>query len=185
MAEFETIADVRHSVVACKKCDLCKSRINAVPGKGSSTAKIVFVGEAPGQSEDARGEPFVGAAGSILDDALAGAGIARESVYITNTIKCRPPSNRVPTSAERAACADYLAAEIRLISPDVVCIMGNTAYASILGGTGITRNRGKLVHHDGVNYFLTIHPAAVIYNSSLADALRKDIKTIAGMVCGA
>lgn len=153
--------------------------MNAVPGKGSKNAKIIFVGEAPGKSEDARGEPFIGVAGRILDDALASAGIARESVYITNTVKCRPPSNRVPTQLERDACADYLASEIKIISPAIVCIMGNTAYASILGGTSITRNRGKKVHHNGIDYFLTVHPAAVIYNSALKDALASDIKTLA------
>ena len=181
MAGFETVAGVRRSVVVCEKCELCRTRTNAVPGKGSASARIVFVGEAPGRNEDAAGEPFVGAAGRILDEALAGAGIARESVYITNTVKCRPPSNRVPTDAERAACAEYLASEIRLIAPRIVCIMGNTAYASILGGTGITRNRGRVVRHGNQDYFLSVHPAAVIYNASLGEALRSDMKTLAGL----
>lgn len=182
MSEFALVSDVRKSVIGCTKCDLCKTRTNAVPGKGSENAKIIFVGEAPGRSEDAKGEPFVGVAGKILEGALNKAGITRDSVYITNTTKCRPPSNRVPTKEERAACADYLAAEIRLIAPDIVCIMGNTAYTSILGGTSITRNRGKIVNHNGIKYFLTVHPAAIIYNSSLKDALENDIKTLAELV---
>ncbi len=182
MPEFADIGQIRKSVTGCTRCDLCKTRTNAVPGKGSENAKIIFVGEAPGRSEDARGEPFVGPAGRILDEALSSAGISRDSVYITNTTKCRPPSNRVPTVQERAACSDYLQAEIRIIAPEIVCIMGNTAYASILGGTNITRNRGKVTVHDGVKYFPTVHPAAVIYNGALRDVLGDDIKTLAGMV---
>ncbi len=184
MSGHGSVGEIRQSVIGCTKCPLCSTRTNAVPGKGDEHARIILVGEAPGRREDERGEPFVGAAGHILDNALAGAGLSRESVYITNTVKCRPPDNRVPTDAERAACAEYLAAEISLISPKIVCIMGNTAYKSILGGSSITRERGKTIHRDGIDYFLTVHPAAVIYNRGLEGALGDDMKALARIAGG-
>ena len=170
--------EIRNQIVNCTKCDLCKTRKNAVPGKGNLKSEIMFVGEAPGRSEDNVGEPFVGAAGKKLSVALEKAGISRESVYITNVVKCRPPNNRVPTQEEKKSCERYLESEIALINPKVICIMGNTAYQSILGGNNITKERGKFIKKDDKLYFLTIHPAAVIYNQQLLDSLEKDIKAL-------
>lgn len=185
MGVLGSIEEVRREVTACTACALCSGRTNAVPGKGDARARIMLVGEAPGRREDELGEPFVGAAGQILDGALAGAGLSRGSVYITNTVKCRPPGNRVPTDAEREACSAYLAAEIALVSPRIVCIMGNTAYRSLLGGGGsITRDRGKTVRRDGVDYFLTVHPAAAIYNRGLVGALGEDMRALARIAGG-
>lgn len=175
---MNTLGEIAAAVRECTRCDLCKTRKNAVPGIGDARATVVFVGEAPGRNEDLRGRPFVGQAGRILTRALEEAGVSRESVYITNTVKCRPPKNRVPREAERRACRAYLDLEMQIIKPRVVCVMGNTAYGSLLGGTGITEKRGVPVERDGVVYFPTIHPAAVIYNSSLADVLVKDMKKL-------
>ncbi len=172
------LEQIRDQVVQCTKCDLCKTRTNSVPGKGNPKSKIIFIGEAPGRSEDKVGEPFVGAAGKKLSAALDQAGISRESVYITNVVKCRPPSNRVPTTNEKESCRNYLEVEIELIKPKVICIMGNTAYQSILGGSNITKERGKFVKKDGLLYFLTLHPAAIIYNQKLGALLDKDMKTL-------
>ncbi len=174
--------NIRNSVVACTKCGLCKTRTNAVPGKGGPDSKIIFVGEAPGRTEDARGEPFVGSAGKKLTDALEKNGISRDSVYITNVVKCRPPNNRVPTDSERAACMQYLKAEIGIIRPKIVCILGNTASSSVLGHGDITKNRGKVIEKDGVRYFLTFHPAATIYNRELLSVFEEDIARLAEMV---
>jgi DNA polymerase len=149
-----------------------------VPGNGNKNAEIIFIGEAPGRSEDLRGEPFVGAAGKKLSEMLEKAGLSRESVYITNVVKCRPPNNRVPTDLERNACMEYLNNEIKLINPKIICIMGNTASSSILGKGEITKNRGKTIEKDGRTYFLTFHPAATIYNQELIPILEKDIQNL-------
>jgi DNA polymerase len=139
------------------------------------SAKIIFIGEAPGKNEDLKGKPFVGAAGRILDQAMEKAGIDRSMVFITNVVKCRPPSNRIPDEDERIACRPYLQRQISLISPKIICILGNTAYSSILGGKSITASRGKIVKKDGQRYFLTVHPAAAIYNMGLRSVFEKDL----------
>jgi len=170
--ELET---VKQNVIKCTKCDLCKTRTNAVPGKGNFQSDVIFVGEAPGKNEDQKGEPFIGVAGKKLTVALEEAGISREDVYITNIVKCRPPNNRVPTTNERDTCKEYLKQEIAIIKPKLICILGNTAFNSILGGSEITKFRGKVVQKDNLLYFLTIHPAATIYNQKLIDVLKNDI----------
>ena len=170
--ELETI---KQNVIKCTKCDLCKTRTNAVPGKGNFQSDVIFVGEAPGRNEDKNGEPFIGVAGKKLSIALDEAGISRDDVYITNIVKCRPPNNRVPTTNERDTCKEYLKQEISIIKPKLICILGNTAFNSILGGSEITKFRGKVVRKDNLLYFLTIHPAATIYNQKLIDVLKNDI----------
>jgi len=175
---ISSLEQVRNQVVSCTKCDLCKTRNNSVPGKGNYNSEIIFIGEAPGRSEDKIGEPFVGVAGKKLSEALEYAGMSRESVYITNVVKCRPPNNRIPSQNEKESCRNYLELEIALIKPKVICIMGNTAYQSILGGKNITKERGKFVKKNGKLYFLTVHPAAIIYNQRLMDSLKNDMKKL-------
>jgi len=170
--ELETI---KENVIKCTKCELCKTRTNAVPGKGNFQSDVIFVGEAPGRNEDKNGEPFVGEAGKKLSIALEEAGISRDAVYITNIVKCRPPNNRVPNTSERNTCQEYLKQEISIIKPKIICVLGNTAFNSILGGSEITKFRGKVVRKDNQLYFLTIHPAATIYNQKLIDVLKNDI----------
>ncbi|MFB5609936.1 MAG: uracil-DNA glycosylase [Nitrosarchaeum sp.] len=165
----------KQEVIQCTKCELSKTRTNSVPGKGNFQSDVIFVGEAPGKNEDKNGEPFVGIAGQRLTLALENAGITRESIYITNIVKCRPPNNRVPTISERSACSDYLQKEISIIKPKIICILGNTAFNSILGGSEITKYRGKIVRKDKQFYFLTVHPAATIYNQKLIEVLKTDI----------
>ena len=169
---LEIIAD---EVRKCTLCRLSEGRTNAVPGEGNSFAKIMFIGEAPGRSEDAQGRPFVGAAGKLLTEALQEAGLSREDVFITNIVKCRPPNNRVPKEEERNACRPYLERQIALINPKIICILGRTAYESLLEGGSITSNRGKLVKHGNRFYFLTVHPAAIIYNPELKTVFRNDL----------
>ena len=176
---MESLEKIQKNVISCTKCELCKTRKNAVPGKGSKISKVVFIGEAPGRNEDIAGEPFVGAAGKKLSMALEDAGLHRDSIYITNMIKCRPPNNRVPTIQERESCKPYLDSELELIKPKIICIMGNTAYNSLLQGNSISKNRGKFVKKDGKLYFITIHPAATIYNPDLLKDLKSDMKTLA------
>ena len=175
----DSIEKIAADVRGCPLCKLSRSRKNAVPGEGQLSAKIMFIGEAPGRSEDEKGRPFVGAAGRILDELLKKAGIERSEVFITNIVKCRPPNNRVPKEDELTACRPYLDRQIALIKPKVICILGRTAYSSLLGGSSITASRGKIVERAGQKYFLTFHPAAVIYNKGPLSALEADLKKLA------
>jgi len=171
----QKLETIKQNVIECTKCDLSKTRTNSVPGKGNFHSNVIFVGEAPGKNEDKNGEPFIGIAGKKLSIALEGAGISREEVYITNIVKCRPPKNRVPTTVERETCQEYLKQEITIIKPKIICILGNTAFNSLLGGSEITKFRGKLVRKENQLYFLTVHPAATIYNQKLITVLKKDM----------
>lgn len=175
----DSLEKIAEEVRGCPLCKLSRSRKNAVPGEGQLAAKIIFIGEAPGKSEDEKGRPFVGAAGRILDDLLQKSGIERSQVFITNVVKCRPPNNRVPEEDEVVACRPYLERQIALIKPKVICILGRTAYASLLGGSSITADRGKIVKKAGQKYFLTYHPAAAIYNRTLLSLLEADLKKLA------
>jgi uracil-DNA glycosylase family 4 len=175
----DSLERIATEVRGCPLCKLARTRKNAVPGEGQLAAKIMFIGEAPGRSEDEKGRPFVGAAGRILDDLLKKAGIERSQVFITNIVKCRPPNNRVPEEDEVAACKPYLDRQTALIKPKVICILGRTAYSSLLGGSSIAANRGKIVKRAGQKYFLTFHPAATIYNKNLRSALEADLRKLA------
>jgi uracil-DNA glycosylase len=171
----DSLEKIASEVIGCPLCKLSRSRINAVPGEGQLSSKIILIGEAPGKNEDEQGKPFVGAAGRVLNQALEKADIKRDEVFITNVVKCRPPGNRVPENDERSICSQYLYREISLIAPKIICILGSTAYSSILGGKSITKNRGKMVERNGLKYFLTIHPAAAIYNKELRSVLNNDL----------
>jgi uracil-DNA glycosylase len=175
----EKLNDVRNRVISCVNCNLSKSRTNAVPGIGSEKSDVIFVGEAPGRNEDLQGKPFVGIAGQILSEALEYAGFTRDQVYITNVVKCRPPNNRQPIVEERNACRQYLSEEIKIIKPRIICILGNTAYSSLLNGSSITKNRGKIIKNNGQLYFITVHPAAIIYNPALKQVLKDDFVLLA------
>ncbi|HEY6756171.1 MAG TPA: uracil-DNA glycosylase [Nitrososphaera sp.] len=178
----DSLEKIAEDVRGCPLCKLARTRKNAVPGEGQISAKIMFIGEAPGRNEDEEGRPFVGAAGRILNDLLKKVGIERSQVFITNIVKCRPPNNRVPKEDELNACRPYLDRQIALIKPKVICILGRTAYSSLLGGSSITANRGKIVVRGGQKYFLTFHPAAVIYNKGLLSALEADLKKLAAEI---
>lgn len=171
----DSLEKIASEVIGCPLCKLSRSRRNAVPGDGQLSSKIMFIGEAPGKNEDEQGKPFVGAAGMILNQALEKAGIKRAEVFITNVVKCRPPGNRVPENDERSICRQYLDRQISLIVPKIICILGSTAYSSILGGKSITKNRGKIMERNRQKYFLTIHPAAAIYNKNLRSVLNNDL----------
>lgn len=176
------IDDLRKTVISCTACELSKSRTNAVPGSGSVKTEIVFIGEAPGRTEDIQGMPFVGTAGKILSEALVYAGFTREDVYITNIVKCRPPDNRRPNKQEMDSCNNYLQKELEIIQPKIICILGNTAFGSLLNGNAITKNRGKIIKRNDQLYFVTIHPAAIIYNQDLRQVLKDDLKTLSGIL---
>jgi len=182
MKETLPLEIIQEKVKTCEKCDLCITRKNAVPGKGNQNADIVFIGEAPGKNEDLHGEPFIGTAGKKLNDALENVGLTRNSVYITNIVKCRPPKNRAPNDTERMMCSDYLENELTIIKPKIICLMGNTAYHSILDGKEISKNHGRLIHKNNRVYFVTFHPAAIIYNQKLGKIFSADIKKMVSIL---
>ena len=169
---------IKKQVTQCTKCELSETRNNSVPGKGNFRSDVIFVGEAPGKNEDMKGEPFIGIAGKKLSMALENAGITRDEVYITNIVKCRPPKNRVPTTDERNTCQNYLEKEIGIIKPIIICVLGNTVFKSLLDGKEIIKFRGKIVRKNNQLYFLTIHPAATIYNQKLINVLKRDMKKL-------
>lgn len=150
--------------MACTACRLAESRTNVVFGVGDPGAKLMLVGEAPGKNEDLQGEPFVGAAGRLLDELLAGIGVARGEVYIANVLKCRPPGNRDPKQDEIDSCKGYLREQIRMIHPEVVVTLGNFATKLLLPTeTGITRMRGRRFDWWlGATLIPTFHPAAAL-----------------------
>jgi DNA polymerase len=166
--------------LACRKCRLSKHRIRVVPGKGSCRSPIVFVGEAPGKEEDLRGEPFVGRAGKILDDALREAGIAREDAYISNLVKCRPPNNRKPRKDEIEACSQFLSSELKAIKPRVVCALGQTAAEALTGKKGsMTEHLGRAVGSERFGRLIRVvvayHPAACLYQSRKVTQFKSQI----------
>ncbi|PWL73745.1 uracil-DNA glycosylase [Candidatus Gastranaerophilales bacterium] len=169
---------VRQKCNGCKGCALANARKNIVFGSGNAnTAKVVFIGEAPGEMEDESGMPFVGRAGQLLDEFLTNAGISRdEDIYITNTVKCRPPENRVPTEEEKAACRKFLNAQIDVIKPRAIVLCGATALKSFIEldkKTTISKVRGQwmTINVDGVDYpAMTIfHPSYLLRNHSLEE----------------
>ena len=159
-------ADFAADVDACTACGLCRTRNKSVPGVGDTNAEWLFVGEAPGAEEDARGEPFVGQAGRLLDNMLAALGIARgRNVYIANVLKCRPPNNRAPEQSESDACRPYLERQVELIRPKLIVALGKSA-ASLLLYTDATiaSLRGRVHQYRGVPLVVTYHPAYLLRN---------------------
>ncbi|AOY02078.1 uracil-DNA glycosylase family protein [Jeongeupia sp. USM3] len=154
------------SIRACTACALCEGRTQAVPGVGDRSARLLIVGEAPGAEEDKRGEPFVGAAGKLLDNMLAAIGEKRgDGVYIANVLKCRPPGNRNPQPPEVAECAPYLARQIALIRPTVIFAIGRFAIQTLLKTDApISALRGKVHRHDETPVVISYHPAYLLRN---------------------
>src|SRR5437867_5672784 len=173
------LATVHSEIIGCTKCELHKSRKNAVPGEGPTAAKVMFVGEGPGQNEDEQGRPFVGAAGKLLTELLGSIGLSRSDVFITNIVKCRPPNNRAPRKSEIEACNPYLMSQIRLIKPQVVCALGTPAIATLIGEEySATRVHGKPMPKGDVIILPMYHPAAALYDASLKEVLASDFRIL-------
>lgn len=163
----------------CNKCKLCTTRQNVVIGTGNKNAKIMFIGEGPGADEDIQGIPFVGKAGQLMDKALIGLGLRREEIYIANIVKCRPPQNRNPEKDEVEACREYIETQIKLVSPQIIVLLGNVALKNILGENyGITASRGKWFEKDGIKILPTFHPAALLRDDTKKICFWKDLKMI-------
>ncbi len=164
----------------CTKCRLSKKRTQVVPGVGPCSSRVVFIGEGPGKDEDIRGEPFVGRAGKVLDEALERAGVDRSRVFITNLVKCRPPGNRRPRKDEIRACRVYLDSEVKTIGPKVICALGQTVGNNLLG---VHEKMPVLMKGDWtvdvagrkVKLVVAYHPAACLYQRKNTNAFRESI----------
>ncbi len=179
MTEYEEIVQ---RIAVCTLCALSERRTRTVPGDGSATAEIMFIGEAPGHNEDQQGLPFVGAAGNVLTNLLAGIGLRRSDVYITNMVKCRPNNNRDPLSGEIEACSTYLDAQIDLIDPKVIVTLGRYSFGKFFPGRSISRERGKPRLWRGRMIYPMYHPAATLHNPRLRPALENDFRNLLPLV---
>ena len=179
MSEFDDLVQVVHS---CTLCSLSQKRTTAVPGEGSRTADIVFVGEGPGYHEDRQGRPFVGPAGQFLDQLLASIGLKREDVYITNMIKCRPPNNRDPLPGEIAACRPYLDRQLDMIRPRVVVTLGRYSFTKFAPGESIGKARGTPRKWNGLTIYPIYHPAAALHNPGLRPAIERDFQKLPSLL---
>ncbi len=174
-----TLNDIYLSCKDCTACELCKTRNNVVFGAGNENADVIFIGEAPGRSEDEQGVPFVGSAGKLLNTLLDAVDIPRESVYIANIVKCRPPQNRDPLPQEEDACIGYLHQQIDTIKPKVIVCLGRISAKRIIRPDfSITAERGKWFKYHGIDVIPVYHPAALIYDRSKKAVTYLDFKEI-------
>lgn len=172
--DLDSLETIAEAVAICTLCELCKSRTHAVPGEGKPDARIMFIGEGPGWHEDQQGRPFVGAAGKFLNELLDKAGVTRADVFITNVVKCRPPSNRDPLPDEIAACSRYLERQIELIDPDVIVTLGRFSMAKYFPGERISKIHGQAKEVGGRLVVPMYHPAAALHQSALRGAIEDD-----------
>lgn len=178
------LASVARDAATCTACGLSATRTQVVPGEGSPTAALVFVGEAPGAREDLAGRPFVGAAGRLLDDLLASIGLRREEVFILNTVKCRPPENRNPQRSEIAACAPLLSRQLQALQPRVIATLGRHALAVFAPSAKIAEVHGRPYaqtegdQRGSAVLFPLYHPAAALHNGSLRPTLERDMAAL-------
>ena len=174
------LQDLAKSLHNCQRCKLAKlGRSQVVFGVGNPHASIMFVGEAPGANEDLKGEPFVGAAGKILNDLLQSADLSRDDIYIANVIKCRPPENRDPELDEVETCKPFLLQQIQLIRPKLVCTLGNWATQTLLERkVGITKVKAQAFYMKDFVLFPLLHPAAALHQGGLLDTLKADFKKL-------
>jgi DNA polymerase len=162
--------------------EICESATHMVPGDGPAGAGVVFVGEAPGASEDKAGRPFVGSAGRLLERLLEQAGLRREDVYITNAVKARPPGNRDPRRDEVAHHLPWLEAELEALQPRVVVPLGRHALAHFAPELKISQTHGQPIEVDGRTVVPWFHPAAALHNQSLRAALEEDAQALGGLL---
>ena len=171
--DWETL---EQACLSCQKCNLCKTRTNVVFGVGNKDAKVLFIGEGPGQNEDLQGEPFVGRGGQLLDKMLEAVDLSREkNIYIANMVKCRPPQNRDPFPEEQEACLNWLRNQVALIKPKIIVCLGRIAAMKIMNPQiKITKEHGVFVEKHGVLMMATLHPAALLRNPNNKPAAFED-----------
>lgn len=182
----DSLDELHRVMVRCTRCDLFLSRTQVVPGSGDARARALFVGEAPGATEDREGVPFVGASGRLLDSMLEAAGISRPQIFIANTVRCRPPENRNPKAREIRACAGWLAEQVRLIDPEVVVTLGRFALQHFLPEGRITRLQGsvqEVAYADrAVRVLPLLHPSAILRNPDLRPSYRAQFEHLGALL---
>ena len=175
LQEAERLEALATQIRSCVQCPLHATRTKAVPGEGTPSARVMLIGEAPGRDEDQRGQPFVGAAGRFLDEMLAGSGVNRDDLFITNTVKCRPENNRPPRKREVDTCTSlYLFEQIELINPALIMVLGSVATKKLLGVNSVNEVRGRVIEHNNRKYLAGYHPAASFYREDMAENIRQD-----------
>lgn len=176
---FGSLEELQEHIGDCHRCALGDTRTRLVFGVGRGDAEVMFIGEAPGRNEDLKGEPFVGAAGQLLDELLGSAGLARRDVYIANILKCRPPNNRDPEPDEIDLCTPFLAEQISLIDPRVIVTLGKFATQFVLNtAVGITQLRGRRHEVGGRAVLPIFHPAAALYDQTKRQVLLDDFQRL-------
>ena len=171
--------ELKQECLGCQACALCETRTQVVFGVGNPDAEVLFIGEAPGANEDLQGEPFVGRGGKLLDDMLAMIGLKRENIYITNSVKCRPPENRDPLNTEKDACRGYLRRQVKLMQPKIIVCLGRiSAMELIREDFKITKEHGQFFEKNGVLMMALYHPAALLRNPNLKPYAFEDLKTL-------
>jgi len=176
------IEELKQYVYNCKRCRLAQRRKNVVFGEGNLNAKLMLIGEGPGEEEDNTGRPFVGKAGKLLDKMLEAINIKREEVYIANIVKCRPPNNRVPFDDEAESCIIYLRKQVAIIKPKIIVCLGSTAAKYVIDkNIRITRDRGIWYKKGDFHIIATFHPAALLRDESKKRLAWEDLKKIKAM----
>ncbi|MDD5711242.1 MAG: uracil-DNA glycosylase [Smithellaceae bacterium] len=174
-----SLEEVRAELGDCRRCLLCETRRHLVFGEGNPTARLVFVGEAPGEEEDRQGRPFVGRAGQLLTKIIEAMGLKREDVYICNILKCRPPKNRNPEPMEIKACEPFLIRQLRAIGPEIICALGTFSAKTLLKtDVPITVMRGQFYSYEGIKLMPTYHPAYLLRNPAAKKQVWEDIQLI-------
>ncbi|HEY9121838.1 MAG TPA: uracil-DNA glycosylase [Brevefilum sp.] len=176
------LKEIGEQTSVCTRCKLHYSRRNAVPGAGNPSSTLMFIGEGPGFHENQQGLPFVGAAGSFLDELLAEAGLKREDVFITNVVKCRPPGNRDPQPEELEACKPYLERQIAAINPDVIVTLGRFSMGHFINNGKISSIHGRTFWSGGRMIVPMYHPAAALHQPSLRSVVLEDFQKLPGMI---
>lgn len=179
----QTLSDLNRTMAEACTCPLKETALHVVPGVGSASARLLFVGEAPGKKEDETGEPFVGAAGKFLNEMLASINLDRSDIYITNVVKYRPPNNRDPLPEEVAACWPWLRAQVELINPEIIILLGRHALERFVPGKRISVEHGRAFRRTVPDlgtyvFFALYHPAAALYNGGMRETLLKDFAKI-------
>ena len=174
MREWE---ELNKECLHCRACSLAETRTNVVFGVGAPDAEVLFIGEAPGANEDMQGEPFVGRAGKLLDDMLAMIGLDRSRIYITNSVKCRPPQNRDPLNTEKDACHGYLVRQLQLMQPKIIVCLGRISAMEIIKPDfKITQEHGQFFERDGIQMTALYHPAALLRDPHKKPETFEDLK---------
>ena len=175
MSDEQQLEKLAKQIVVCTKCELHRSRKNAVPGEGPTQAEIMFIGEGPGAREDQLGRPFVGASGKFLDQLLEQAGVTRADVWITNVVKCRPPGNRDPLPDEIKTCTgNYLQHQIEIVNPSIIVTLGRHSMGLFFKGAKITQIHGQMRPVDDRFVIAMYHPAAALHQQSLKSVILAD-----------